>query len=456
MSHVEMNGPAELGRLGLKIEEWPEETILLPNRKLRLHSDEQIAQIMGSISAFNLVMPILVDAKRMVIDGAAVLIAARNLGIKLIPVIVVSHLDAAKLAALKIALNKLRESTTWDLGVLQEELVFIEQAYPDLGPGPIGFTTPEYDLVMDPQPSKADLKADALPPLQEEPVSRKGDRYLTDKHVIMCGDATDEADLEKLMDGEVADMALTDSPWNLAGSSIGGKGKTGVRDFVQASGEMSDDEFLRFLITAFVLLAKHCRPGAIAFLFIDWRHMQEMLTAGLQAFGEPKNLCVWAKTSAGMGTFYRSQHELVFVFKKPGAKHVNNFELGQHGRSRSNIWSFPGLSSFGAGRDEQLALHPTVKPVAMLVEAIKDVSHRGDIVLDVFGGSGSTLIAAHKAGRRARIMELDPRYVDTICRRFEKFTGIAPVLESTGQTFAEVEAERRAPPAPEALQEAAE
>ena len=209
-----------------------------------------------------------------------------------------------------------------------------------------------------------------------------------------------------------------------------------------ASGEMTSPEFERFLRTAMEHLARWSEDGSIHFLCMDWRHITEITAAGRQVYTELKNLIVWAKDNAGMGTFYRSRHELIFAFKNGAAPHRNSFELGQHGRHRTNVWEYRGMSSRGRGRADDLALHPTVKPVAMIADAIRDVSERGGVVLDCFGGSGSTLIAAEKTGRRARLIELDPVYVDRIVRRWQTFAKDDAVLAGTEDTFQEVAAER--------------
>jgi hypothetical protein len=213
------------------------------------------------------------------------------------------------------------------------------------------------------------------------------------------------------------------------------------REFVMGSGEMTKAEFTSFLGTSFKSLAAHSTDGSIHFICMDWRHMAEMLAAGEAAYTEFKNLCVWVKDNGGMGTFYRSRHELVFAFKNGTASHINTFELGQHGRYRTKVWQYRGVNTLRPGR--MLALHPTVKPVAMIADAIRDVSRRNGIVLDPFGGSGSTLIAADKTGRRARLIELDPVYVDRIVRRWQLFANDEAMLATTGERFDEIAPVRR-------------
>lgn len=233
-------------------------------------------------------------------------------------------------------------------------------------------------------------------------------------------------------------MMFTDPPYNVPVKSIQGRGKTKHREFAQASGEMSPRQFTSFLANTLGHAAKYSADGAIGFVCMDWRHMGEMLEAGSQVYGELKNLIVWTKTNAGQGTFYRSQHELIFVFKNGGAPHVNNFELGQHGRYRTNVWSYAGVNTFRTGRMDELTMHPTVKPVAMVVDAIKDCSRRGDIVLDIFAGSGTAIMAAERVGRRGYALEIDCLYVDAAIRRWQNFTKRDAILTETGKTFDEV------------------
>lgn len=233
-------------------------------------------------------------------------------------------------------------------------------------------------------------------------------------------------------------MVFTDPPYNVPiQGHVGGSGAIKHREFAMASGEMTGAEFTSFLHTALLTLVAHSADGSIHFICMDWRHMQEMLAAGAQT-SELKNLIVWAKDNGGMGTFYRSRHELIFAFKNGTGPHINSFELGQHGRYRTNVWEYRAVNTRKAGRMEELELHPTVKPVQLIADAIKDVSNRGAVVMDLFGGSGSTLIAAHKTGRRGYLCELDPIYCDRIIRRWEIYAKdeaerIACGIDSTNQ-----------------------
>jgi DNA modification methylase len=245
------------------------------------------------------------------------------------------------------------------------------------------------------------------------------------------------------MDGSVADVIFTDPPYNVPiEGHVGGLGSIHHREFAMAAGEMSAPEFTQFLIKIFLFLVKFSSDGSLHYLCIDWRHLGELLAAGAKAYTELKNLAVWIKDKPGMGSLYRSQHELIFVYKNGRGSHRNNIQLGQFGRNRSNCWHYPGANSFSRNGDEGnlLALHPTVKPVAMIADAILDCTARGDIVLDAFLGSGSTLIAAERVGRRCYGIEIDPLYVDTIVRRWESLTGRLAVHQSTGLSFTELEA----------------
>jgi len=278
-----------------------------------------------------------------------------------------------------------------------------------------------------------------VPEQEGNPVTRAGDIWQLGHHRLLCGDTRDSGAMDKLMEGESADLVFTDPPYNVAiDGNVCGLGSVKHREFAFASGEMSESQFSGFLAETLGNMSRVMRHGAIAFVCMDWRHMGELLTAGSEAFTELKNLVVWNKTDGGMGACYRSKHELVFVFKQGTATHTNSFGLGETGRYRTNVWDYAGISSIGASRSEELAMHPTVKPVALIADAIMDCSKRGQIVLDGFGGSGSTLIAAEKTGRSARLIEYDPLYCDTIIRRWEAFTGKRTKLSGGGEYFEDI------------------
>ena len=291
--------------------------------------------------------------------------------------------------------------------------------------------------------------ADEPPPLDRESVvSKRSDLFALGRHRLMVGDARDAQAYARLMEGELAEMAFLDPPYNVPiAGHVGGRGRTKHREFVCASGEMSAEEFTAFLKQTLGLCASYSADGAIHFVCIDWRHAPELFVAGGTVYDELKNVCIWVKSNAGQGTFYRSQHELVFVFKHGRAPHLNTFELGQNGRMRSNVWHYAGVNSFRAGRMDDLGMHPTIKPVGLVVDAMRDCSRRGLIVLDAFAGAGTTIVAAEQIGRRACCLELDPAYVDVAIRRWQRFTGRDAVLERTGQTFDELMFARARKPA---------
>jgi DNA modification methylase len=274
-------------------------------------------------------------------------------------------------------------------------------------------------------------------------VTRTGDVWQLGSHRILCGNATVPSNYRSLMDGDVAQVVFTDPPYNVpVEGHVCGTGSIHHREFDMAAGEMTQDQFTKFLTKVFRLLNHHSMDGSIHFICMDWRHLLEMTHAGRESYTELKNLCVWNKTNGGLGSLYRSKHELVFVFKKGTEAHVNNVQLGRFGRNRTNVWNYPGISSIHPGRQESLSLHPTVKPIPMVADAILDCSTRGGIVLDAFGGSGTTLLAAEQVGRQARLIELDPLYVDVTIRRFQQLTGDAGTLVETGETFEEISARR--------------
>jgi DNA modification methylase len=282
--------------------------------------------------------------------------------------------------------------------------------------------------------------ADTLPEIAQVPISRKADFWLLGRHRLICGDACIDADIRALMGRERADMVFADPPYNVCIAATVGRGKIKHREFASASGEMSPAQFTQFLTKWMTLAARYSEDGSIHFVCMDWRHLSEILTAGEEAYSELKNLVVWAKTNAGQGSYYRSQHELVFVFKNGDGPHQNNIQLGRHGRNRSNLWTYAGVNTFRTGRLDDLSVHPTVKPIALVADAMRDCSRRNDIVLDPFMGSGTTILAAERVGRRGYGLEIDPLYVDVAIRRWQDFTKQDAILKATGQTFDEVAA----------------
>jgi len=263
-----------------------------------------------------------------------------------------------------------------------------------------------------------------LPPLEAStPMTQRGDLWLLGEHRVLCADALIAESYVRLLGGERADMVFADPPYNVAiEGNVSGHGATKHDDFAMATGEMSPAEFAKFLQDSFSLVGQHSIDGAIHFICMDWRHLEELLGATKTIYSELKNICVWNKSNAGLGSLYRSKHEFIFVFKNGTKPHVNNIDLGRFGRSRSNVWDYAGHNGFN-GTKSKLVLHPTVKPVALVADAIRDCSNRNNIILDPFSGSGTTLIAAEKTGRKARLIEIDPRFVDVTIRRWQNLTG---------------------------------
>jgi DNA modification methylase len=417
----------------------------------RSHSRRQLKLIADSIARFGFVNPILTTDDFEVVAGHGRLQAAKSLGLEIIPVVALSSLSEADKKALVIADNRIAELAGWDRDILAIEYQALEDLqFEDIEVA--GFSLGEIDTILDEASEKKPVEPgpeDDLPPIAAAPVSRKGDLWTLGSHRLLCGDARSDADYVRLLEGQTADLVLTDPPFNVrVDGNVSGLGKARHTEFAMASGEMSEAEFTAFLSTFLGRAKAHSRDGAILFVFMDWRHLFELTCAGREQGLATKNLIVWAKDNAGMGTFYRSRHELVFVFKKGDAGHINTFELGQHGRYRTSVWEYAGVNTFRTGRLDELAMHPTVKPVAMLADAIRDVTKRGALVLDPFAGSGSTLIAAEKTGRRARCIEYEPKYCDVIVRRWQTYTGKTAMFEGTDLTFEDFEGARASTTSP--------
>lgn len=389
----------------------------------RTHSNKQIRQIADSIRTFGFTNPILIDQQHMILAGHGRLKAAQQLGLETVPCVRLDHMSDPQKRAYILADNKLALNAGWDEELLAEELSELYNLDIDFDVEITGFSIPEIDhLLEQPSPQEPhDPRDDAV--IQRPPARvRTGDLWQLGPHRLICGNALDPQTLSDLMGEDRARMVFTDPPYNVPiKGHVGGSGRTQHREFAMASGEMSAEDFISFLATAFQNMADVSRDGSIHFICMDWRHLKEIQTAGEAVYHELKNLITWVKDNGGMGTFYRSRHELIFAYKYGKADHLNNFELGQHGRYRTNVWQYKGVNTFKTDRMDELGIHPTVKPVQMIADAIRDVSGRGDIVLDPFGGSGSTLIAAHKAGRHARLVELDPLYCDQIIARYERY-----------------------------------
>ncbi|WP_244487262.1 DNA methyltransferase [Afipia sp. Root123D2] len=411
---------------------------------MRTHQKKQVKQIADSIDAFGWTAPIVVDENNMILAGHGRYLAATRLDQRKVPIIVKTGLSDTQKRALAIADNKIASNADWDRAQLAAELGELATLLPEcnLDLQITGFEAGEIDGFMADLVDSEQDPTDQIPQIEAVAVSQRGDCWQLGHHRLYCGDSRNEDHLAALMDGKVAAMVFVDPPYNVRVSSIQGRGKIKHREFVEASGDKSPAQFTEFLRVSMTIAARFSEDGSIHFYCMDWRHIFETMAAGRDVYHDLKNLVVWAKTNAGQGSFYRSQHELIFVFKNGEGSHQNNIELGKHGRSRSNVWTYAGVNSFRKDRLAELAVHPTVKPVALVADAMRDCSRRGDIVLDPFMGSGTTILAAEKVGRRGYGVEIDPLYVDVEIRRWQDFTKRDAILEATGQTFDEVAAMR--------------
>jgi DNA modification methylase len=404
------------------------------NRRARRHLRKHIKQIAKSIETFGFVNPVLIDEAIRVIAGHGRVLAATKLGMRYVPTIQLSGLSEAQLRAYVLADNKIAENSEWDPEILAIEFQHLLQLDIGLDLTITGFTTPEIDLIFgaaaleEPEPP--------VPPVSSIlKTSRKADSWALDNHRLFCGDAQNQTSYQALLAGMRANMVFTDPPYNLRISSIMGKGDNQYREFPMASGEMTADTYSDFLQEIVTNCVAYSTDGSLHFVFIDWRKIGTLVTIGSSVYAELKNICVWDKQRGGMGSLYRSQHELIAVFKNGTATHTNNIDLGRHGRNRTNVWRYPPAKP---GGEADLNLHPTAKPISMIADAIMDCSHRGDIILDPFGGSGTTLLAAERTGRCGYLIELDPLYVDLIIRRWQQMTGRPAVHIETGKTFDEM------------------
>jgi DNA modification methylase len=412
----------------------------------RTHSKKQIRQIADSIRAVGFTSPVLIDENGVLLAGHGRLEAARLLGLKTIPAILIEGLSEARKRALLLADNRIAQNAGWDRELLASELLSLPELLADDGLDitVTGFEPAEIDALL------ADFDDDAADPADEfDPallaapaVSRSGDIWQLGKHRLLCGDAREASHLNRLMGRERAHMAFLDPPYNVRVRDIVGRGQVKHQEFAMASGEMSQSVFTSFLSETLTLAAQASTDGAVHFVCMDWRHIGELVAAGGAAYGVMLNLIAWVKSNAGQGSFYRSQHELIGVFRVGNTPHLNTIDLGRHGRSRSNVWKYAGANTFRAGRMDDLRAHPTVKPIALVADAIKDCTQRNQLVLDLFSGSGTALLAAERVGRQARALEIDPRYVDVAIRRWQAFTGRDAVHIDSGLTFEEMASNR--------------
>src|SRR6516164_2246911 len=410
----------------------PVETLKPLGRESRKHPASQIRKLGESIEQFGFVLPIIVNTADRVVAGWGLVLAARRLKLSEIPAVTIVDLDEARLRSLRLALNRLGEDSSWDPAALSLEFSDILEMDGTIDLQITGFETGEIDISLDGVDEE-----DELPPEQSSPpVTQVGDLWIAGEHRIFCGDALRPESYARLLGGERADMVFADPPYNLAiEGNVSGHGATKHDDFAMATGEMSAAEFAKFLQDSFRLVAQHSIDGAIHFICMDWRHVEELMGATKEIYSELKNICVWNKSNAGMGSLYRSKHEFIFVFKNGKKPHINNIDLGRFGRSRSNVWDYAGHNGFNGTGKSKLNLHPTVKPVALVADAIRDCSNRNGIILDPFGGAGTTLVAAEKTGRRARLIEIDPGYVDVAILRWQRLTGRTALHAVTGAKF---------------------
>ena len=415
------------------------------SRNPRTHTPKQVKQIARSIQSFGFNVPILIDKESKILCGHGRYLAAKQIGMSMVPIIRLDHLTPQQAKAFAIADNRLTENSTWNETLLGEVFAELSELELDFSLEDTGFTMGEIDLkieglTIEPEQDPADTFEHPAGPV----VTRVGDVWLLGKHRILCGDALQKKSYETLMQGQLGHAAACDNPYNVAvDGHVSGNGKTKHTEFAMASGEMSRTEFTHFLRTVFERLVEFTHPGSLHFQFMDWRHLTEILSAGESTYSELKNICVWVKDRGGMGSMYRSQHEMVLVFKNGKAPHRNNIELGKYGRYRTNVWNYPSAITMSrqSGGENVLAMHPTVKPIALVADAILDCTERGNIVIDCFLGSGTTLLACERVGRSCHGMELEPKYVDLAIRRWQTLTGEKAINESTNRSFAEHESD---------------
>ncbi len=421
----------------LKLIDVPLDELRPAARRVRRANKTQIARIRRSIEKFGMVKPILITQDTEIVDGHEMLEVLRQIGVERVPCLRVDHLSELEIRQLRLALNKIAETGSWDLDALKLEFEDLLDLDVDLEI--TGFEMGEIDQVL---MIGEDSGEDPLDAIQARPdpaapvISRRGDFWRLGEHLLLCGDARDPADLCRLTSDELIAMLLTDPPYNVRVNGFVRTGRTRCyREFAEASGEMSPEAFTAFLADVLGLAGTALAPDAPAFVFMDWRHMRELDAALATAGFRMVNLCVWVKPVGGMGGLYRSRHELVFVATRGTASPRNNVQLGRFGRNRTNVWEYAGATGGDTDPQDDFAAHPTVKPIRLLADAILDVTAAGDIVLDTFTGSGSTLLAAERTRRRCRALEIDPAYVDLTIHRWQAMTGDDAVLEETGETF---------------------
>ena len=430
------------GASALQVVSRPIEALTVNPQNPRLHTKKQIHQIADSIRAFGFNVPVLIDGQSQIVAGHGRVQACQELGIRVVPTISLSHLTTMQAKAFVLADNQLTDNSNWDERLLGEQLKELAAVNLDFSLEATGFEMGEIDLFIQgvaPAPSSEDDPANTIPePAVGPPVSQANDLWVLGPHRVYGGSALEERAYAALMGARRAAMVFTDPPYNVPiEGHASGLGRVRHQDFVMASGEMSDAEFTEFLRKTCLHLRRYTRDGSLHFICMDWRHAEHLLAAGRTASAELKNICVWDKGVGGMGSLYRSGYELVFVYKQGAGRHRNNVQLGQFGRNRTNVWRYPGSHARSTDEGPLLALHPTVKPVTLVADALLDASARHDIVLDPFLGSGTSIIAAERTGRICYGMELDPRYVDVTIRRWQTYTGDHARHAVTGRRFDE-------------------
>lgn len=425
-------------RPNLELVERPIEALVMPDRTIRQTVAAHVNAIAITMRRLGVIDPILIDENNCILDGVARTLAAKSLGLGTVPCIRAVHLTDAEKRAVRLAVNRLGERGTWSMAELKAEL--IELVKHDIEVEQTGFTVAEFDHIVLDEMDEG-IEPGSLHPEKGTPaVARTGEVFVLGSHRIACADARHPESYADLWQGEQAQLIFTDEPYNVP--IVGNVTKGNHREFAMATGEMSDTEFLAFNKDWMAAALAFLDDGGLFGTFIDWRGYPTVHAAACELGLTPINLVVWAKTNAGMGSLYRSQHELFPLFKKGNAPHVNNIELGRNGRSRSNVWTYPGAASLASESRKGLQFHPTVKPTSMCEDALLDVTNRGDTILDPFLGSGSTLIAAERTGRRCFGLEIDPLYVDVIVKRYQDIYARPALLEKTGQTYEALSRER--------------
>jgi DNA modification methylase len=443
---IRRNISTNAGLIEIQIQYRAMADIVLDSRNPRQHSQGQVNQIADSIREFGFVMPIVVDHASQVVIGHGRVLAARKLGMQRVPVVEIRHLSRAQLKALRIADNRLAQHSHWDERLLGENFLELKELELDFDLSITGFSLPEIDLALQKLDEGSIFgnknEADVMTGV---PVCRPGDVWQLGDHRVCCGDATSEHAFDELMKEERAHVVFIDPPHNvLIDGNISGKGQISHEELANGSGELSPELFTRLLTSCCALLAKYSGSGTIHFICMDWRHAEELMATGSGVYSELMNIAVWIKRDAGLGPLYRSQHELIFVFKSGTGRYTNNIQPGGQGRTRSDVWRYDSASARGRKGKNLPKPDPAAKPVELVMDALVDCSNRGEVVLDSFLGSGTTLLAAERTGRICRGIELDPLHVDMAIRRWQNSTGRDAVRLSDSKLFRDIEAEKGA------------